>query len=409
MIQQTLPTNLIRKIAQKIDRIKSTVFCASEPLMKWIIVASIAVAILMPGIGSRFVLEQDPGLCNTAHADELEESAANEGNRYITLSATTNEESGEPLASGNFYLTKTDAALVAAGFGTQGTGKGDPTPMYMLMAYFFHYNTNLFRYPLVVGDTWTQAGHWESQVEMTVEGYEQVDIAAGTFSDCLKHKTVFTDADVQDTKAELRNTLVNGTRYLWFVKGVGIVKMRYEHANGVITEAELLEYDVPVKGEAYLPLQVDNAWTYKWQNDYRGEAIIEKCQVVENSDKPPGPGGDTTIPEFVKMMLTSARYEVTIAADERRVAHVRCVLTPKADTGEILPLYMSRFGTEMVHNGYAEYLQDLTVTTMDQEELPIEKVGKTRWAVKVGNNSPVVLRYKVLLNHDERQWPPGQI
>ena len=84
-------------------------------------------------------------------------------------------------------------------------------------------------------------------------------------------------------------------------------------------------------------------------------------------------------------------------------------LTPKEDTGEILPLYMSRFGTEMVHNGYAEYLQDLTVTTIHQEELPIEKLGKTRWAVKVGNNSPVVLRYKVLLNHDERTMAPGQV
>ena len=408
-MQQTLFTNLIRNIVQKIDRSKSTGFCVSEPLVKWIIAASIIVAILMPGIGSRFVLEPNPILCTAAHADEPEEpTAANEGDRYITLNANTNEESGEPLASGNFYLTKTDAALTSSGFGTQGTGKGDPTPMYMLMAYFFHYETDLFRYPLVVGHTWTQAGHWESQVETTIEGYEKVDIAAGTFSDCLKHKTVLTDADVQDTNAELRSSLVNGTRYLWFAKGVGIVKMRYEHANGVITEAELLEYDVPVKGEAYLPLRVDNAWTYKWQNDYRGEAIIEKCQVVENSDKPPGPGEDTTIPEFVKMMLTSARYEVTIAADERRVAHVRCVLTPKEDTGEILPLYMSRFGTEMVHNGYAEYLRDLAVTTIDQEELPIEKLGKTRWAVKVGNNSPVVLRYKVLLNHDERQWPPGR-
>ena len=408
MIQQALFTNLIRSIIPKIDRITPTVFYSRESLVKWIIAISIAVAILMPGIGSKFSIEVDQILCTTAHADESEALAVNEGDRYITLNANTNKESGEPLASGNFHLTKTDAALVNAGFGTQGSGKGDPIPMYMLMAYFYHYNTDLFRYPLVVGDTWTQAGRWESQVETTIAGYEQVDIAAGTFSDCLKHKTVFTDADVQDTNAELRNTLVNGTRYLWFAKGVGIVKMRYEHANGVITEAELLEYDVPVKGEAYLPLQVDNAWTYKWQNDYRGEAIIEKCQVAENSDTPPGSDENITIPEFLKMMLASARYEVTIAADERRVAHVRCVLTPKEDTGEILPLYMSRFGTEMVRKGYAEYLQDLTVTTMDQEELPMMKLGKTRWAVKVGNKSPVVLSYKVLLNHDERQWPPGR-
>ena len=366
------------------------------------------MVILILGIGNGFAPIANQVLCAAAHADESEAPAANGGDRYITLSGTTNEESGQPLASGNFYLTKTDAALIVSNFGTQGTGKGDPSPMYMLMAYFFHYKTDLFRYPVVVGDTWTQAGHWESQMQTTVEGYEQVEIAAGTFPDCLKHKTVFTDADVQDTNAELRNTLVNGTRYLWFAKGVGIVKMRYEHANGIVTEAELLEYDVPVKGEAYLPLQVDNAWTYKWQNDYRGEAIIEKCQVAENRDTPPGSDKEITIPEFLKMMLTSARYEVTIAADERRVAHVRCVLTPKADTGEILLLYMSHFGTEMVHNGYAEYLQDLTVTNTDKEKLPIEKIGKTRWAVKAGNKSPVILNYKVLLNHDERQWPPGR-
>ena len=170
----------------------------------------------------------------------------------------------------------------------------------------------------------------------------------------------------------------------------------------------MLEYDVPVKGEEYFPLQADNAWTYKWQNDYRDVAIIEKCQVAENSDKIPGSDEDITVPESVRMMLASARYEVTIEADEVRVARVRCVLTPKEDTGEILPLYMSHFGTETVHNGYAEYIEDLLVTTIDQEELPMQKLGKTRWAVKVGNESSVILSYKVLLNHDKRQWPPGR-
>ena len=97
---------------RKIDCSKSTVFCASEPLVKWIIAAAIVVAILMPGIGTKFGIEVDQILCTAAHADESEEpTAANEGDRYITLNANTNEESGEPLASGNFYLTKTDAAL----------------------------------------------------------------------------------------------------------------------------------------------------------------------------------------------------------------------------------------------------------------------------------------------------------
>ena len=402
MIRQTLGSfqlsrNLTKNIVLKIARIK--------PMVPWIIAASVVVAILMLGIDDSFVPITDQVLLAAAYADEPEEPTANKGNRYITLSATTNEESGESLASGSFYLMKTDAALIAAGFGTQGTGKDDPTPMYMLMSYMLHYNTDLFRFPLTIGDTWTQDGHTESQVKTTLEGYEQVEIASGTFPDCLKHKTVITEAKAD---SPLRSSLVNGTRYLWFSKGIGVVKMRYEHASGTITEAELLEYDVPVKGEEYFPLQVDNTWIYKWQNGYRDVAIIEKCQVAENSDKLPGSDEDITVPESERMMLASARYEVTIEADEVRVAHVRCVLTPKEDTGEILPLYMSHFGTEAVHNGYAEYIEDLMVTAADQEELPMMKLGKTRWAVKVGNESPVILSYKVLLNHDERQWPPGR-
>ena len=405
VVRQAFFTNLTRKVMPKIVYIKPSAFYMSKWLMLWIIVASVVVAILMLRIGDSFLPITDQVLFAAAYADEPEEPAADKGDRYITLSANTNEESGEPLASGSFYLMKTDAALVAAGFGTQGTGKDDPTPMYMLMYYMLHYNTDLFRFPLAVGDTWTQGGHWESQVQTTVEGYEAVEIASGTFPDCLKHKIIITEAKAG---SPLRSSLVNGTRYLWFAKGVGIVKMRYEHASGTTTEAELLEYDVPVKREEYFPLQVDNAWTYKWQNDYRDEAIIEKCEVVENSDKQPGSDENTTVPESIRMMLASARYEVTIEAEERRMAHVKCVLTPKEDTGEILPLSMSHFGTEAVHNGYAEYIEDLRVTTADEEELPMMKLGKTRWAVNVGNASPVILSYKVLLNHDERQWPPGR-
>lgn len=62
--------------------------------------------------------------------------------------------------------------------------------------------------------------------------------------------------------------------------------MRYEHSNGIVTEAELLEYQFPIQCEKYLPGQVGTQWTYKWQNDYRHETVIEKCHVVENSDAP---------------------------------------------------------------------------------------------------------------------------
>ena len=111
MIQQALFTNLTRKVIQKIARIKPSASYKNKSLAPWIIVASVVVAILMLGIGDSSLPITDQVLFAAAYADEPEEPAADKGNRYITLSATTNEESGESLASGSFYLMKTDAAL----------------------------------------------------------------------------------------------------------------------------------------------------------------------------------------------------------------------------------------------------------------------------------------------------------
>lgn len=130
------------------------------------------------------------------------------------------------------------------------------------------------------------------------------------------------------------------------------------------------------------------------------EAVIETCHVVSNfsaSDTLENP-----------MELASARYELKIDADEPRVARVRGVLTPKHDNGEGLLLSMSEFGTNGIHDGYGRYLRDLSVTNADGEKLPLVLLGKTRWAVKTRDKSPMVLDYKVLLNHDEIEWPPGR-
>ncbi len=237
--------------------------------------------------------------------------------RTIVLSANAATETGQHLADGTVTLRETDTALTSASYQTRGMGKNDPSPRYMLVRYLVHHPTDLFRFPLVVGDTWTQEGDWDSQVETTLEGYEAVDVSADIFTICLKHKTVFTGANAG---AERKSSLVNGTRYLWFAKGVGLVKMRYEHANGVVTEAELLEYNVPAKGEEYLPLQIDNTWTYRWQNSYRDEAVIEKWQVAENADLAQQgttpPKVERTIPDVSKKVSTDLK-EIRIVFSER--------------------------------------------------------------------------------------------
>ena len=326
--------NLTENIMREVSRLKPLAPSGGKPLVPWTIsVSTVAVVLLMLGVGSQYLsrfqkpysfdatskmtveIVEAPVVLNlaskpdvrtqlgnaaassknngfsqqlgqpeyttrfaAAQVDQTEEpTATDEGNRSIILESSTHEEeSGEVLADGRFSLTKTGGVLTSTGYG--GTGSGD-----MLMSYTLDRHIDLFRFPLVIGDTWTQKGPWAPQTQTTLVGYEKVEVAAGTFTDCLKHKTIFTNPE--------RKTIFTnpeGTRYLWFAKGVGVVKMRYEHSNGVTTEAELLDYNVP-KGEEYLPLQYGNMWTYKLQNEYREKRekpIIEKCEVVENSDQP---------------------------------------------------------------------------------------------------------------------------
>ena len=326
--------------------------------------------------------------------------------RYISVQATATTESGKHLAEGGFELNQTDKVFKSTGSRTVGLRGDYPLPMYMLLHYINHRNEiDIFKFPLVIGSRWEQEGPHKSKAKITLEEYENVEISAGSFPSCLKHKTVFTDADVEDPDAEDGNAYINGTRYLWFAEGAGLVKMRYEHSNGVITEAELLEYEIPLANEEYFPSQIGTQWTYRWQNDYNDAVIVEDWHVTRNFSHPKNVDNP--------LALASARYEVRISADEPRVAYIKCVLTPQADRspkGDRKPLLLSmtRFGTEWLYDGYARYLQDLRVTDANGETLLIEEIGKTQWVVEVERASPLTLEYKVLINHDERDWPFGR-
>ena len=326
--------------------------------------------------------------------------------RYISIQANTTTESGEHLAEGGFELSQTDKVFTSTGSHTMGLHGDYPLPMYMLLHYINHPNVvDLFKFPLVIGSRWEPEGPHKSKAMITLEGHETVEVSAGTFPSCLKHITVFTDTDVEEPDAAHGNAYLNGTRYLWFAEGVGLVKMRYEHSNGVITEAELLEYEIPFANEEYFPSQIGTQWTYRWYNDYNDEAIVEAWHVTRNFSHPKNLDNP--------LALASARYEVKINDDEPRVAHVKCVLTPKTDSspkGDRKPLLLSmtRFGTEWLYDGYSRYLQDLTVTDVNGETLLIEEIGKTQWVVEVESASPLTLQYKVLINHDEREWPFGR-
>ena len=243
----------------------------------------------------------------------------NENGRAFNAIVTTAD--GKEIGDGNFYFYQNDPLLKIRGSGWSYTGRESPKgPTSIFSDNIENLWPELFQYPLTVGKTWREEGLWNSQVQTTIAGYESVEIPLGTFKDCLKHKSDFTGATANsDATADTleRIALINGTRYLWFAKGVGLVKMRYEHSNGVITEAELKAYDVPGGSPDYLPLNVGTTWTYKWQNDYQPRPMIEKVVLHDPEIRPETP-------------LKKASYLVTIAdANAPGEMEVDFTLTPE--------------------------------------------------------------------------------
>ena len=221
----------------------------------------------------------------------LSETVKTERKIKVCIEATI--ENGGQFREGGASLIKTDVSLRLSSYGWEDRDKDEPPTMPVLGITI---TPLLLRLPSVIGDAWTQEGFWHSHAKTTLEGYEQMEVSAGVFPTCLKHKSVIIDTPPhlqnnlltttngkpykQDSKRE--SPFVNGTRYLWFAEGVGVVRMRYEHANGLITDAELLEYRVPGKTEEYLPLQIGSTYIYKYHSVSLDETVIEKWRVTEN-------------------------------------------------------------------------------------------------------------------------------
>ena len=216
--------------------------------------------------------------------------------RHIRINVSVTKENGEEIGKGTGGLKRTDAQL---GLTDYNFGWAGNNPFEYLVTTFLGTSMTpfLLKYPTVVGKTWIQEGLWHSQAETTLDGHEHIQASAELFPMCLKHKSVLSDAAPDSQKNGhthmtvdgkryaldfKRDNPVNGTRYLWFANGIGLVKMRYEHDNGLTTEAELFEYKVPGKIEESLPLQIGSTYTYKYHHVYLGERVIEKWRVTEN-------------------------------------------------------------------------------------------------------------------------------
>jgi len=212
--------------------------------------------------------------------------------RRIDLNAVATTENGKQLATGRIHITATDTMLKSSLPSTSGRSY-EPVPMYMLIAYLAASTPELLHLPPTEGTTWTGTGDRQAQTESRIEGFETVAGPAGTFTEALKLRTVITGTQ---SKSEEGNAFNNGTRYLWLAQGVGLVRLRYEHASGMVTEGVLLSYKVSTEAESYFPVAVGNRWTYAWKNDYRPQAAIETWTVGSDPGKGSAENEDPTFP-----------------------------------------------------------------------------------------------------------------
>ena len=224
-------------------------------------------------------------------------------NQRLVLNTIVRTEDGKEIFDGRFALSDSSPYLKTSGGSSSSSGRETPRqPNSIFSDCIENLWPELFRYPLTVGKTWREEGLFNSQVNTTIEDYETVEISHNSFEDCLKLKSIFmgakTDKNASDDTLH-RISIINGTRYLWFAKGVGIVKMRYEHSNGVVTEAELKNYNIPEKSHDYFPLNIGTTWTYRWVNEYQPRPMIEKVVLSDPNVHP-------------ETALRSASYLVTI-------------------------------------------------------------------------------------------------
>ena len=175
-------------------------------------------------------------------------------------------------AEGTFNLMKTSEYIRWTGYSTAGT---DPFPLPMYMFFYYAYMPNNFlKNNFSVGDSWSGSGTFVGTEDYSattyVIGIEEISVPAGTFS-CIKLKTEFNSS----------NDYLNGTRYMWLAKDVGIVKLVYQHSDGSVTYGELEEYgkvsnQQPIANFTYSPEKpvVNQSVTFDASSSYDPDGFI---------------------------------------------------------------------------------------------------------------------------------------
>jgi hypothetical protein len=227
--------------------------------------------------------------------------AARNGTSFRLTWKQTDAESGATPAAGNMDFQQTDAGLVNTNYqSTQpptqfpilcasaaNCGNSLAGPYYLLI---WGTRSPTLSEPLLEGTRWSSLGGASNDVASANRyiGHRRVKVPA--FPKGIRAAKV----ESQITQAgALGDPYGSGIRTVWWVRGVGPVKIEFRHVGGAVTRAELQKTNLkplPLPSELnLLPLNRGDGATFRWRNSRHMRAWsvqrFDVAQVVNNSSR----------------------------------------------------------------------------------------------------------------------------
>jgi hypothetical protein len=235
---------------------------------------------------------------NTTPTKEKVTVAESKGNAFKLSWTTENLDNpaSAPSSVGTVSFQETNSGLV----NTDWTSNAPPTSFPILCAQVSQCGNSLastyynviwgervptLAEPLLKGLSWSSTGGTGNDVGSTNTYIGQEKITVPAFKDPVVAAKV--RSDITQAGA-LGDPYGSGVRTVWWVYGVGPVKVTFEHAGGknaAITTATLesttLKPDAPPADGNYFPLVKGDSFTYRWTNTkHFKEPVVEKGTVA---------------------------------------------------------------------------------------------------------------------------------
>lgn len=149
---------------------------------------------------------------------------------------------------------------------------------------------HLLWFPVRLGEQRTDRcfsfGMKEMRLTSSIESLDDVmHVPAGTFTECLKMKTVFEQVGEEPDDFYRRlNEYTSGEQYLWFAPGTGLVKVLRCYGDGMESEVLLTECAVPGQHGDYFPLELGASWQYQGTTNRSEYAVQDVCWVATRDE-----------------------------------------------------------------------------------------------------------------------------